>query len=104
MPIKDIKTSADIKQFETKISLENLRKYSQELSAKSITKVDFSDSTNTLILKKPTKDEIVKVFGDIHNLIYRKEKKTPTDGFYEFVKLFCLKMKNDKQLNDKQSK
>lgn len=52
-------------------------------------------------MKKPSKDEISKAFHDISNYIWKKEGMKPTDAFWEFVKLFSLKMENDKQLHKK---
>lgn len=51
--------------------------------------------------EKPTKDQISKVFFEINNYIWRKEGMKPTDAFWEFVKLFSLKMKNDKNIRQK---
>lgn len=54
-----------------------------------------------LKLVKPTKDQISKVFFEINNHIWKKEGMKPTDAFWEFVKLFSLKMKNDKKISEK---
>lgn len=49
--------------------------------------------------RQPTKDEISKVFFEINNYIWKKEGMKPTDAFWEFVKLFSLKMDNDKKIS-----
>ncbi|AFB21427.1 N-6 DNA methylase [Rickettsia canadensis] len=56
---------------------------------------------NKLGFIKPTKGEISKVFFEINNYIWKKEGMKPTDAFWEFVKLFSLKMDNDKYINKK---
>lgn len=48
---------------------------------------------------KPPKKEINGIFRACHNLIWKKEKKKPTEAFYEFSKLFFVKLYYDKQLN-----
>ena len=43
------------------------------------------------------------LFNDCHNLIWKKEKLSPTDAFYEFCKFVFIKIREDKKrqsLND----
>ncbi len=71
--------------------------------AKSLKKLN-KDNSLSLDLglpprRQPTKDEISKVFFEINNYIWKKEGMKPTDAFWEFVKLFSLKMDNDKKIS-----
>ncbi|MCZ6802974.1 MAG: N-6 DNA methylase [Proteobacteria bacterium] len=48
-------------------------------------------------------DELNALFDDCHNLIWKKEKLSPTDAFYEFCKFVFIKIREDKKrqiLND----
>ena len=66
---------------------------------RSITNIDVAGE-KTLFIKPPI-DTIQSIFSDIHNLIWKMEQLSPTDAFYEFVKLFVLKMDSDKSVNKK---
>jgi len=48
--------------------------------------------------KVPTQ-EIDGIFRACHNLIWKKETINPTDAFYEFCKLFFIKLKQDKDVH-----
>ncbi|MBN1468546.1 MAG: N-6 DNA methylase [Fusobacteriaceae bacterium] len=49
--------------------------------------------------KRPPRKEVNGIFRACHNLIWKKEKKKPTEAFYEFSKLFFVKLYYDRQLN-----
>lgn len=48
---------------------------------------------------KASPQEIDGIFRACHNLIWKKETISPTDAFYEFCKLFFIKLKQDKDLH-----
>ena len=50
--------------------------------------------------EKPPRKEVNGIFRACHNLIWKKEKKKPTEAFYEFSKLFFVKLYYDRQLNN----
>lgn len=41
--------------------------------------------------------ELNKLFDQCHNLIWKKEKLSPTDAFYEFCKFIFIKIREDKK-------
>jgi type I restriction enzyme M protein len=88
----------DYEQLHSILSEKKISKYFDEENKKLQ-----NSSYKKLQLVKPTKDEISKVFFDINNFIWKKEGMKPTDGFWEFVKLFSLKMNNDKIISKKLS-
>jgi len=49
--------------------------------------------------ERPPRKEVNGIFRACHNLIWKKEKKKPTEAFYEFSKLFFVKLYYDRQLN-----
>lgn len=49
--------------------------------------------------ERPLRKEVNGIFRACHNLIWKKEKKKPTEAFYEFSKLFFVKLYYDRQLN-----
>jgi len=49
--------------------------------------------------EKVSTKEIDGIFRACHNLIWKKETINPTDAFYEFCKLFFIKLKQDKDLH-----
>lgn len=51
---------------------------------------------NKNIFKTISPAELNKLFDECHNLIWKKEKLSPTDAFYEFCKFIFIKIKNDK--------
>ena len=86
----------DYKQLHSILSKQRISNYFDEENKKLQ-----NSSYKKLQLIKPTKDEISRVFFDINNYIWKKEGMKPTDGFWEFVKLFSLKMNNDKIISKK---
>ncbi len=51
-------------------------------------------------LQKLNAADLNGIFRACHNLIWKKEKKKPTEAFYEFAKLFFIKVKLDKELSE----
>lgn len=49
-------------------------------------------------LSKPTVEEVKSSFNKCHNLIWKKEKISPTDAFYEFSKIIFVKLNEDKRI------
>lgn len=50
--------------------------------------------------EKPDLKELEGIFRACHNLIWKKEKKKPTEAFYEFTKLFFVKISHDKIIHE----
>jgi type I restriction enzyme M protein len=50
---------------------------------------------------KPDLNELEGIFRKCHNLIWKKEKIKPTEAFYEFAKLFFVKLSSDKLIRKK---
>jgi len=55
--------------------------------------------TDIFKFEKISTNEIEGVFSACHNLIWKKESINPTDAFYEFCKLFFIKLKKDKEIH-----
>lgn len=51
--------------------------------------------------RKPEIVEIENIFRTCHNTVWKKEKISPTDAFYEFSKLFFVKLHNDKLIYER---
>ena len=47
---------------------------------------------------RPDLNDLIRVFNDCHNLIWKKEKQGPTDAFYEFAKLMFVKLREDQRI------
>ena len=58
--------------------------------------IKFSD---VFEFKRPPRTELNGIFRACHNLIWKKEKKKPTEAFYEFAKLFFIKLFYDRKIN-----
>ena len=50
--------------------------------------------------KKPTVEEVKSAFNKCHNIIWKKEKISPTDAFYEFTKIIFVKLNEDKRIRE----
>jgi len=48
--------------------------------------------------RRPTLSTLLKTFNECHNIIWKKEKISPTDAFYEFAKLMFIKIKEDNKI------
>ena len=49
---------------------------------------------------KPSVEEIKAAFNKCHNIIWKKEKISPTDAFYEFSKIIFVKLNEDKRIRE----
>jgi type I restriction enzyme M protein len=49
--------------------------------------------------QRPSITTLIRVFNDCHNLIWKKEKISPTDAFYEFSKLMFIKIREDNKIH-----
>jgi len=54
----------------------------------------------TFKFERPNLSELEGIFRACHNLIWKKEKKKPTEAFYEFTKLFFVKISHDKVIHE----
>ncbi len=81
---------------------EEYKKLKNLLSKKSIEKFYKSGQKfeEEFKFERPQRKEVNGIFRACHNLIWKKEKKKPTEAFYEFSKLFFVKLYYDKQLNN----
>lgn len=50
--------------------------------------------------RRPTLSELLKTFNECHDLIWKKEKISPTDAFYEFAKIMFIKIREDNKIHD----
>lgn len=50
---------------------------------------------------RPTLHSLLKSFNDCHDLIWKKEKISPTDAFYEFSKIMFIKIREDNKIHNK---
>lgn len=50
--------------------------------------------------RRPTLQELLKAFNECHDLIWKKEKISPTDAFYEFAKIMFIKIREDNKIHD----
>jgi len=48
--------------------------------------------------QRPDLNDLIRVFGDCHNIIRKKEALGPTDAFYEFAKLMFIKLREDNRI------
>lgn len=49
-------------------------------------------------LTKPSVDEVKSAFNKCHRIIWKKDKLSPTDAFYEFSKIIFVKLNEDKRI------
>ena len=54
----------------------------------------------TVVLEKPSVEEIKRIFKGCHDLIWKAEKMNPQPAFFEFVKVMFVKLWQDKKLHD----
>jgi len=77
------------KQLKTLLTYENQRNsYFSSIS-----------SDEEIILKRLHRKELNGIFRTCHNIIWKKEKKKPTQAFYEFSKLFFVKLYYDREIS-----
>lgn len=51
--------------------------------------------------RKPDVAEIVQCFDEVHKIIWRKDKASPTKAFYELVKLMFVKLRQDQLIRQR---
>lgn len=54
----------------------------------------------TVAFKKPSVEEMKRIFKQCHDLIWRAEKMNPQPAFFEFVKVMFVKLWQDKKLHN----
>ncbi len=77
------------------------KKYKKFIDLISSDKLKEIISVKEFKFEKAKPEEIDGIFRACHNLIWKKETISPTDAFYEFCKLFFIKLKQDKDLHKK---
>lgn len=61
--------------------------------------VDVAHATRDVFeFERPDLNDLLRVFGDCHNIIRKKEALGPTDAFYEFAKLMFIKLREDTRI------
>ncbi|MDD4110197.1 MAG: type I restriction enzyme HsdR N-terminal domain-containing protein, partial [Clostridia bacterium] len=78
--------------------LDKSSKYKKLLSLISFESLTEEKILSEFKFEKVSTKEIDGIFRACHNLIWKKETINPTDAFYEFCKLFFIKLKQDKDL------
>jgi len=81
--------------------LDNSKKYEKFINLISSDKLKNEVVIQEFKFEKAKPEEIDGIFRACHNLIWKKETISPTDAFYEFCKLFFIKLKQDKDLHKK---
>jgi type I restriction enzyme M protein len=80
--------------------LDKSSKYKKLLSLISFESLTEEKILSEFKFEKVSTKEIDGIFRACHNLIWKKETINPTDAFYEFCKLFFIKLKQDKDLHN----
>jgi len=76
------------------------KKYKKLIDLISFDKLKEAINTQEFNFDKAKPEEIDGIFRACHNLIWKKETISPTDAFYEFCKLFFIKLRQDKNLHE----
>lgn len=50
--------------------------------------------------ERPNLNDLAQIFKDCHETIWKKEKLSPTDAFYEFAKLVFVKLREDRRVTE----
>ncbi len=80
----------------------NNPKYLKFLELVSFNKINnIISNVDGFKFERVEKNEVEGIFRACHNLIWKKETISPTDAFYEFSKLFFIKLKQDKDIHNK---
>ncbi len=53
---------------------------------------------NVFQFERPGLNELIRIFSDCHQIIWKKEALGPTDAFYEFAKLIFVKLREDNRI------
>ena len=80
--------------------IDSSKKYEKFMNLISSDKLKEVVSIQEFEFKKANSEEIDGIFRACHNLIWKKETISPTDAFYEFCKLFFIKLKQDKEIHE----
>lgn len=75
------------------------QKFKKLISIISHDEIDAGKEVESFKFEKISTNEIEGIFAACHNLIWKKESISPTDAFYEFCKLFFIKLKQDKEIH-----
>ncbi|MBF0555430.1 MAG: N-6 DNA methylase [Nitrospirae bacterium] len=51
------------------------------------------------VFERPPLDEVIRAFDSCHQTIWKKEKKGPTDAFFEFAKIMFVKLREDHRIS-----
>lgn len=62
------------------------------------TALDSEADVEALVYERLDLNDLIRVFGDCHNIIRKKEALGPTDAFYEFAKLMFIKLREDNRI------
>ncbi len=81
--------------------IDNSEKYNKFSDLLHFDKIAENVQRDEFRFDKASPQEIDGIFRACHNLIWKKETISPTDAFYEFCKLFFIKLKQDKDLHFK---
>ena len=65
-----------------------------------IEKLSVTQDKDTFDFEQLSIAKLDSLFRSCHNLIWKKEKIKPTSAFYEFTKLFYVKMEQDKKIHN----
>ncbi len=69
------------------------------ISSESIKRNSGKDELSVAtFLKRPSVEEIKSAFNKCHRIIWKKDKLSPTDAFYEFSKIIFVKLSEDKRI------
>jgi len=80
--------------------IDGSEKYKKFIDLISSDKLKEVVSIQEFEFKKANSEEIDGIFRACHNLIWKKETISPTDAFYEFCKLFFIKLRQDKEIHE----
>lgn len=69
------------------VTLKNYLKYEKRRNVKK----------GEILFESVSPAELNKIFDQCHDLIWKKEKLSPTDAFYEFCKFIFIKIREDKK-------
>ncbi len=91
-----------------KLSFEDFSRGNEEfkrlidlLSAENIEKRSGKNELSIeIFLSRPSVEEVKASFNKCHNIIWKKEKISPTDAFYEFSKIIFVKLNEDKRIRN----
>lgn len=66
----------------------------------SLDKLESKEPSKEFEFRRPTTTEINKIFSQCHYTIWSKDSKKPVDAFYEFSKLFFVKVYYDREIHE----